>query len=462
MTLLWGFRRISKENSADSIQKKSILLRTTLEKLGSVFVKMGQFLSMRPDFLPLEYCEEMFYLLEDVDPFPETEMYRIFAKEFGKKPEQLFTKFEKKPFASASFGQVYTATLKSGEKVAVKLRRPNMRKKVQQDIAIMKVLAGITKVIPGVYVDFGKIVREFEQWVFQELDYEQEALSARQFFQQYRHLRDCLISPQVFAEFCTAQILTTEFIEGITVNKILQSRRKNQKKIPLQLKKIGITPQFMSDIIFKTFSRQFFTTGVFHADPHPANIIFTPDKKLACIDFGIMGVMPKKQRLLLLRYIRSLLVGDVVTSTQVSFEYCDTSRIKDKEKVRKAHMRLVREYYALFQEMDSRQLLPGESRHWLGKFLFKAISKLEEYGGVIPDNTLKFFRAISMIESLLLYVNPDLKIEEMARKYRNFSLAYALSELPSFFEKENMNALLHGAINSLEKTLLDTLSEEEY
>ena len=166
----WKAHVVNNGNTNGLTQKRAILFRETFEDLGSVFFKFGQLLAIRPDFLPTEYCRELFYLLEEAPLVSKEEVASIVKRELGDFPDKIYKEFNYKPLAIASFGQVHKAKLRSGEDVVVKVQRPNLDQLVKLDISILKFMAklidffpfGLNKVLP--------IVEEFEFWTREELD----------------------------------------------------------------------------------------------------------------------------------------------------------------------------------------------------------------------------------------------------------------------------------------------------
>src|SRR3989338_5885926 len=164
--------------------KPEVMLRRTLERLGPTFIKFGQLLSVRPDLIPKEYSKELEKLQDSVEPFSFNDVRAAIEMDFGKKIEQLFLSFEKKPIASASISQVHNAVLKTGEKVAVKVQRPDVKRIMETDIEIMFYFAKLLdRHIEKVRkFDPARIVDEFREWTEKEIDFRLEARNAKRFW----------------------------------------------------------------------------------------------------------------------------------------------------------------------------------------------------------------------------------------------------------------------------------------
>ena len=201
--------------------KTEVRLRRTLERLGPTFIKFGQVLSVRPDLVPKEFAKELEKLQDKVPEFSFNEAKAIIEKEFGKGIEQLFLHFEKKPIASASISQVHKASLKNGEKVAVKVQRPDVKHIMETDIEIMLYFAKLLEKQVEKIRMFNpiRIVNEFKEWTEKELDFRLEARNAKRFEQNFKKSKTVHI-PKVYDELTSEKVLTLEFIDGVELHKI--------------------------------------------------------------------------------------------------------------------------------------------------------------------------------------------------------------------------------------------------
>jgi ubiquinone biosynthesis protein len=270
--------RIKSKISNAKREEHHVVLRKTLEKLGPTFIKLGQILSVRPDLVPKEYIKELEKLQDDVEPFPYEEASRIIKEEFGKSPEHLFLHFEKKPIASASISQVHKAVLKTGETVAVKVQRPDIKRIMETDLDIMFYFAHLLENhIEGMkHYRPIEIIDEFKQWTEKELDFRIEARNAKRFRQNFEGSKTVYI-PKIYDNLSSSRVLTLEFIDGVELHKLGKS------------KKHGYDFNQVMQNGFDSIMTQVFVHGIFHGDPHPGNIIVRKDNSIALIDFGIVG-----------------------------------------------------------------------------------------------------------------------------------------------------------------------------
>src|SRR3989344_5879132 len=206
--------------------KPEVRLRKTLERLGPTFIKFGQVLSVRPDLVPISYSKELEKLQDRVEPFPFEKVKEIVEKELGKKISELFRSFEKEPIASASISQVHKAVLKTGEKVAVKVQRPDVRKIMETDTEIMFYFAKLLEKYSEKLKDYRpvRIVSEFKQWTEKELDFRLEARNAMRFYENFRGSKTIYI-PKVYNGWTSERVLTLEFIEGIDAHNVKEIKK---------------------------------------------------------------------------------------------------------------------------------------------------------------------------------------------------------------------------------------------
>ena len=262
-------------------QSKWERMRLAVEELGTTYIKFAQILSNRPDIIPLELVAEFEKLQSHVPPFSGIEAQKIVEEESGKSIDELFSQFDETPFASASIAQVHFATLKNGDKVALKVRRPDILEKIELDIDIMKYMARqmenhhlLDKLDPQ------GIVRAFESAIHKELDLVHEGYSLQRFARNFEG-SDTVFVPKYYPEYTTKKLLTMEFVQGI---------HPYDKE---GLDRIGADGHEVAKNGMAALFRQIFEFGFFHADPHPGNLFVMPGNRVCFIDFGMMGTVLK-------------------------------------------------------------------------------------------------------------------------------------------------------------------------
>ncbi|MBN2678733.1 ubiquinone biosynthesis regulatory protein kinase UbiB [Acidithiobacillus montserratensis] len=255
-------------------------LRQALETLGPTFIKLGQMLSTRRDLLPDHITQELAKLQDAVPPFPSDEARQIIETALGKPVSALFAEFDPQPAAAASIAQVHFGVLHDGRAVAIKVRRPGLRRVIDQDLAILGLLADLAERYSqeGRRLRVRAVVAEYAKTLRGELDLLREAANASQLRRNFAADPDLLYIPEIYWDFCSSSVLVMERIYGIPIGQLDA------------LRKAGINFDQLSRRAADIFFRQVFRDAYFHADMHPGNIFIDPrNGRFIAVDFGIMG-----------------------------------------------------------------------------------------------------------------------------------------------------------------------------
>jgi predicted unusual protein kinase regulating ubiquinone biosynthesis (AarF/ABC1/UbiB family) len=260
-------------------------LATSLEALGPTFVKLGQLLSTRADLLPDPYLHALARLQDSVEPIGFGQIERIVSEELGVRLSKGFAEFESTPLAAASLGQVHRARLRDGRAVAVKVQRPDIRSRIVDDMDAIEEIASLADAHTdwGKRLGFADMVAEFRTSLMAELDYQQEAENLRAVGANLAG-REGIVVPRPIADYTTSRVLTMDFVDGRSVGSLG----------PLAL--IDIDGPALASTLFGAYLDQILVDGLFHADPHPGNVLVTDDGRLALLDLGMVGrVEPEMQ-----------------------------------------------------------------------------------------------------------------------------------------------------------------------
>jgi len=261
-----------------------VQLRKAMEEIGGAYVKLGQLLSLRPDLIPMNFCLEFSKLQDKVKPFSFEEAKQILEEELKQPTSKIFSKIDKKPLGSASVAQVHKAVLKKdNQEVIVKVQRPNIKEKFRADIDIMYYFAKrFDKKNQDKKFSAIEIVKEFERYTKDELDFTNEGYNIARFYRAFKDSKKIKV-PKLYKEHMTKKILVTEYIEGIRLSDIKKTKKKFNKKIILRN-------------LLDTILHQVFETDFFHADLHPGNIIVLKNNQIALLDYGIVGGLNERLR----------------------------------------------------------------------------------------------------------------------------------------------------------------------
>ncbi|TMM27103.1 MAG: hypothetical protein E6F94_03830 [Actinobacteria bacterium] len=273
------FPWIDRDGSAESPSDRGRRLREMLDELGPTFVKFGQLLSTRPDIVPPDIVLELQKLQDDVRPIPFADVRRVIHEDLGLTIEQAFLEFDERPTAAASIGQVHHALLPNGERVAVKVQRPNAPRQIESDIALLFQAARLAKerVRALDFIDAEQIVDEFARSIRSELDYRAEARNAEIFRRNFSGEADVKI-PRVYWTYTRRRVLVLELLEGTQLADIDFAALSQGERRDLAYR------------IAETWMTMIFRHGFFHADPHPANVfVLDGGAAVGLVDFGQVG-----------------------------------------------------------------------------------------------------------------------------------------------------------------------------
>src|SRR5699024_8324231 len=264
-------------------ERLSIAFKNTLEKAGGIFIKFGQFLSTRSDLFSPSFLEELSTLQEKVSSVPVNQVKEVIHTKLGRPVEEVFKYFDEEPVAAASIAQVHTATLHSGEKVAVKVLRPRLKKQFAVDINILtnysELLANQTAWARRIGIV--RLTEGFIQNLHEEVDL---SIELKNMQQMKKSSGQQVYVPKTFEEYSTTDVLVMEFLDGVSISKIDTAIQNKSKK-----------QEIIYDI-FEEMLDEIFVDGIFHGDPHPGNIFILANKTPAFIDFGSVGKLSTIQK----------------------------------------------------------------------------------------------------------------------------------------------------------------------
>lgn len=382
-------------NFEKNAKKRADQLREKLTNLGPAFVKVGQALSTRPDLLPASYLDELTSLQDALPTFADADAFDCVEEELGRPLEEMFAMITPRPIAAASLGQVYRATLKdSGKAVALKVQRPNIPDGLELDFHLIRVGAAFAdQFATSLNTSIVELVDEFATRVFQELNYVQEGMNAERFARLYGDRPDVVV-PGIEWEYTSPKVITMDWIQGTKLSE--QESLKEQGLDVLQLVDTGIQCSL----------RQLLEFGYFHADPHPGNLLATPEGKLAFLDFGMMSETPERARYAIIEHVVHLVNRD--------------------------YEAMARDYYALEfldPSVDVTPIVPALAEFFddvldasVEELNFKTITDglggvLYQYPFNVPGYYALILRSLTVLEGLALSTDPKFKVLGKAYPY---------------------------------------------
>ncbi len=383
------------ENETLSTRTTGERIRMFLEELGPTFVKMGQIASTRPDIIPAEIIHELVKLQDSVSLFPFEDVKRILEQELDESLDHSFAEFCPIPIAAASIGQVHAAVLLTGERVAVKVQRPNIRQVVETDLEILQDLSRLAeaRLEWAERYQIRDIVEELVNSIREELDYENEGRNAERIARQFINESKVLI-PKIYWEYTTAKVLTMEFIEG---TKLIEIDKLHQA---------GYDSKSLGETVVNAIFHQILIEGFFHGDPHPGNILALPGEVIAFMDFGIVGRLSPDMR----DHVASLVIAmmnqntdDIVRTLMRMGLVPDTIH---RGKLR-SDVDVLREKYSNvpFSEMS------------LGKVVNELFAVAYRHRIKIPTDLTILAKSLLTLEGVIQKLDPDLSIIKIAEPF---------------------------------------------
>ena len=370
------------------------VFRKILIQLGPFYVKIGQLLSTRPDLLPPEYITTLTALQAGVPPIPWSEVETVIAQQLDKPIAEVFTSIEPNAIAAGSIAQVHRAILVTGEEVALKVQRPGIERIIDKDIILIKAIAELVSLTEfGQDYEINALAEEFTQAVKAELDFTKEAsytdtlrsnLAKSSWFDPQQ-----IVIPKIYWQITNQKLLVMQWLVGKPILKA---------DIPLT-STTKLNPQQITTLLFRAFFEQMFVDGFFHADPHPGNIFYLEDGRVALIDCGSIGRLDPRTQKLLTEMLLAIVDMDASRCTQLTLELSESEKISNLARLENDYELILRRYY----NRSLSQINFSE--------VFYEILQISRNNKVkLPRNTGLFVKTLANLEGVGRELNPDLNL----------------------------------------------------
>lgn len=358
-------------------------VRLVAEELGPTSVKLGQMMSMRPDLLPAGLIHELRKLQDDVRAEPFEVMFPVLEETLEGDLDEVYSEFDRTPIACASIGQVYRARIRStGEKVAVKVQRPGIRRKIDSDFAILLWFA--QKVHEGAddlkSYDLPGILKELKAAMDRELDYRNEARNAS-FFTLQNPDPEHVFAPKGYEELSGERVLVTEWIDGLHISDV---------PVPSE---VATTAAVQGA---RSLFNQVLIKGFFHADPHAGNLRVAPDGRLCFMDWGQVGQLTRQMRFDLIDLFGAFLQGDAEEVTRVSADLPRSDARYDRSAIEKGIMLAMRENFD-----------PTTGKGQIGRAVVQVFHIFSQNGINVGRDYSLMAKSILSIEEAGMTLDPD-------------------------------------------------------
>ncbi len=441
----YGFKRhvhpLKRHKGKEEEQELVLALnfRLALESLGPVFVKFGQILSTRSDFLPKTFINQLEKLQAKVPPFKYEKAVETIENEFQKPLKKLFKEFGEKPFASASLGQVYKAKLHTGEVVAVKVQRPKAKEQILLDTEVLLAIAHIAEKYSSDAKKFNLLetVQEFRRWTLNELDYRKEATNCEIFTNFFKKDKN-IYGPKVFWDYTSESVLCLEFVEGKQVSEVIKDLDYPQEEKAQLARHVA-----------DAFIRQFFEYGFFHADPHPGNVFVLPDNKILFLDFGMVGFLDESLTALGSAMFLALIQKDTqnLVDLFIKMEENYDERLKEQKVEDLVNINNLRkELNVLILQWSSG--MSGQGNNFTK--LFSEMLNIAVQNGIsVPTDLTMMGKAIVTLDVVAKQLSSDFKIEEWEKSTLQRIVKRKLSAKNLQSRAQNMGLIIEDLIKRL-------------
>ncbi|MCB9764656.1 MAG: AarF/ABC1/UbiB kinase family protein [Alphaproteobacteria bacterium] len=434
-------------------------LRTLFQRVGGTAVKVGQQLAARADLLPQEVCDHLAKLNDDVGPLDSEQARQLVAEGIGLPLDEVFSDFEDEAIGTASVACVYRARLRNGDRVAVKVQRPDVARQFSEDLAAFNLFTRIMEWSTFVRDEtFGHLREDLHIMFGEEMDFRLESRYQRQFRKAVRDAgMPWVTAPKVYTQLCTKTVMVTEFVDGIPAGKLVTAAVAEDREALADFAAMDIDPKVLGYRVelFSLWVR--FEAPFFHADPHPGNVFIHPGNKLTFLDFGACGMTSRRSRLNHTEVVRLSVKDDPGMVSRVML-----SDLSPLPYIDLHEFRLMMEdgFFRVFMAMDD------ENAHWSERMIsglwLNLLEVARDYQLRMNLDTVRAIRAFLLYDTLAFRLDPQLSMEPLEdflrdRATRQLKKARAVVEARSpedhrarqiAFQKESLQRFQQMAVRA--------------
>jgi ubiquinone biosynthesis protein len=427
--------------------------------VGGTFVKIGQQMSIRLDLLSARYCQELAKMLDQVPPFPIEQAIATVERSTGQPLSATFSQFDPRPIGAASIACVYQAVLReTGERVAVKVRRPNIDRLFAADFRVLDWLMGIAELLtilrPGFTANLRRDVRAI---LTGELDFRREARLQEIFARRARRVPGRFFTaPRVYFEYSGDEVIVQQFSSGMWLFEVLAGVEQSDPRAIARMRELNIDPKLVARRLMYAGFWGLYDNVAFHADPHPANVVVQADSKLVFIDFGACGYLDHARKLAFQRTYAAMARGDLLAVTQLALAVTEPLPPIDVNLV--AH-----EMEAAYHQF----ILALKSKHaaWYERtsaaLWIATIGVIRRHGIPAPIDLLIYSRATLLYDTICARLNPAFNYNREYDRYAKDAMAKARTRVRRAVRRRLDRGLTDSDYASLE-AVASTASEGLY
>jgi len=401
-------------------------LRDLLVRLGPLFVKIGQFLALRPDILPQEYCDELLQLVDQSPAETWETVHAILTRELGAPPEEIFRTIRHRPLAAGSIAQVHLARLRNGRTVAVKVQRPDLEQRVDRDLRRVRWLMRAVDwsgVSPFASPD--EVVAELERWLRQELDFTRELRNQQRMYDATT--RDDIVRvPRPYAHLSTARVLTGEYLPGLPLSKVMRHVREGSQGL---LDRYQLDTGILAERLIETALDQIFRIRFFHADMHPGNLIAMRDNVIGLVDFGLTDVLDPTVERRQADFLSAIYNNDVNGMYRSVVQILVEGPHANLESFRRDFFNETNRFVAERSDRGWSGRLPGEDRSQIADYMVAVVRVARVHDMRLPASVLSMYRTLLASESVAHQLRSDADLGTVGRGFfRGLQIEKTLSD----------------------------------
>ena len=378
------------DGEVDNPQTLPRRTRLALEALGPTFVKLGQILATRGDLLPPEWIAELEQLHSGAPTLPFGALRPAVEEALGQSPESAFGSFDPEPLAAASMAQVHRATLKDGTPVVLKIRRPDIRPRMEADLRLIAQLASVAEAASAEARRFAPaaMTRQLAEAVLEELDFTGEGRNADRLRADFAG-DPRVVVPEIHWAWTSEALLVMDYIAGTPP-------RDGER-----LRAAGIDPSEIASLGADIVLDMVLVNGRFHADPHPGNLLCLPGNRIALLDLGMIGHVSPRRREEFIAFTQSLNAGDLAALADVLATWSAGSAVP-RDRVQAAAERLIVRH--------------GGGRVVLSAMVADFLPLMRDEGMTMPPDLLLIFKALATIDGVLTAIQPDFDLSSAMQR----------------------------------------------
>ncbi|MCC5637664.1 AarF/ABC1/UbiB kinase family protein [Nostoc sp. CHAB 5844] len=395
----WDYmRRLLTGGKTDEPQLPTpAVLKNILVSLGPVYIKLGQLLSTRPDLLSAAYIEELSTLQDEVPPVPWPEIEVVIRKQLKQPLEEVFQKINSVPVAAGSIAQTHRATLADGREVALKVQRPGIDTTIAQDIALIQGIADlVARTDFGQTYEIKSIAEEFTKALEAELDFTREAgytdqlrrnLSKGRWFDPKQ-----IVVAQVYWHLTSEKLLVMEWLDGVPFLSAKFNSDNNGKDVAAERKAI-------TTLLFRAFFQQLYIDGFFHADPHPGNLFYLNDGRVALLDCGMVGRLDPRTQQILTEMLLAIVDLDAGRCAQLTLQLADSPQPVIVARLESDYDRMLRKYHNVsLTDMNFSQVI------------YEILQVARNNKIRLPSNMGLYAKTLANLEGVARAFNPEINL----------------------------------------------------